>query len=160
MEATLPNPQALRTVLEGLLGRAVTFMRAAPLPEPAAGHAIMAGAYRTADGQLAAVGLTDVPGAAYLGAALVLIPVGTATESATTGELTDDMKENLREVFNVAAQVFNEGGHQHVVLREVVALPGAEVAPDVTALVSAARVRMDFKITVKEYGEGRLTFLV
>ena len=65
------------------------------------------------------------------------------------------MLENLHEVFNVGASIFNRPGGPHVKLHNVHE-PGEALPGDVRGWLAQPGARLDVAIEVPRYGEGRL----
>ena len=95
--------------------------------------------YGTPGGATWVYWIVDLPAAAGLGAALSLIPAGTAQAAAKEGKFTEALLDNFREVMNVGASMLQpEEGR--VSLQAVLVPPqptAAELAP--RTLVSPAR---------------------
>jgi hypothetical protein len=146
--------EAIEGLLTCLLGREVkahrqSRPRQAPLNSPTSGI------YRDDSGQSRAVFSCDIGLAASAAAALTLIPPGVASEAIAAKVLTDMLRENLGEILNVCAQLLNEIYEYHVVLREV--CTGHRLPPD--AVDESNRHGLDFDVTVRGYGGGRLLVL-
>ncbi|NHA00575.1 hypothetical protein G5V59_12575 [Nocardioides sp. W3-2-3] len=56
----------------------------------------------------------DLTFSAHAGAAIGLVPVGGAEAAIEDGKLTDTLAENLYEVLNIAASMFNVVGADHL----------------------------------------------
>ena len=65
--------------------------------------------------------------------------------------------ENLKEILNVCSQLFMESEVSRVNLLSV--LPGSQSAEEVQQLMAAPRQRVDLKVSVEGYGEGKVSFL-
>jgi hypothetical protein len=102
MPAELPPPKAVRDLLEGMLGRDIEVTTGGRVsPKDCGALAI----YATDRHRTTAVVTIDLPLAAYIGAAVGLIPVGGAEVALEDGALTPMLLENLTEVLNVFASV-------------------------------------------------------
>ena len=112
-------------------------------------------AYRLEGTPVLGVCACDADLGAYLGALLSLIPLGPAKEAATAGSYPEALANNLREVFNVLAVMFEPVNGRHLRLAEIIPL-GAAVAPDVMAALQTAPLRLDLSVDVPGYGAGRL----
>lgn len=149
-----PSPDALSHVLRDLFGRQVTLKTGgaiAPL------KVALAAVYQDAEGKPLAVGLTDVACAAYSGAALAMIPKGVADDSVKRAKLEDNLLENFHEVVNILASTLNTSG-SHVRLAALVA--PKDLSADAQAIVKKPRARVDFDLTIADFGAGKLSFLV
>jgi hypothetical protein len=149
----LPVRASLRDLMSDLLGRPVTIAPGEPQSLDEAQPA-MAAVYRRDDGTVAAVGISARRLAISSGAAIGMMP-----ESEIAGsDLDGDVLEFFNEVVNVLAKLLNSPTTPHVVLREVVPVPGL-VDPDVAALVTNPTQRLDYQVTVEGYGGGTLTLV-
>lgn len=153
---TLPDPKAVKTLLEGMLGRDVDVAIGNPVP-PADAAAL--GVFHTDFGQLAAVVLTDLPLAAYVGTSIALIPAGGAEACIEDGALSPNVFDNVSELLNVFASVLNEHCDEH--LRLVGSSPGLVGAPaDAAQLAAHPANRLDLTVTVSRYGTGRFSVVL
>ncbi|MFC7879487.1 hypothetical protein [Isoptericola sp. NPDC057391] len=155
----LPPLKEIRDLLTGLVGRGCTAERAAaPLSPDAPG--IVAATYVSGRAQVEAVVGVDLALGAALGAAIGLMPPGPAQGAAADGALSDVLLENLVEVLNVLASLFNAEGATHLRLAEVFdsarrPLPGAPVA-----FLRGGGRRLDAVVDVAGYGGGTLTVVL
>jgi hypothetical protein len=153
----LPEPDDVRNVLHGLLGRDITVTRetAASIPLEAK---YVVGLYEREDAKVGGLVVADLELAAYAGAALSLLPIGVAKESIADGVIEDSLLENFREVLNVGVQWFTAKGNPRVVLAEVYP-PGAPLPDDVKLVMAAPNDRLDVDAEVAGYGKGRIRLL-
>ena len=149
-----PMPDASRVhatlgvLFEGLGVRAASRRRG----PPAQGSWI--GLYAADSGAPVAACLADPAFAAHASAALSMLPPALARAAADTGELTDLMVGNLREVLHICARLLACEESPHLRLAELYragALPAA-----VSALLGGSARRIDFELTVPKYGPGTL----
>lgn len=155
----LPKAQAVREMLESLVGREVEIRTGGPMVDPAGpGGAIVAEFVSDAMALHALVAL-DVPAAAHLSAALALLPAGVSAESAHSGELTDLLFEATHEVCHIISALFNADGAPHLRLGTVHP-PQSPLPKDVSSWVMAYVARLDLEIAVAGYGEGTVSILV
>lgn len=108
---------------------------------------------------LGAVCVIDLPLAAWIGAAIGLLPPGIAKESVDEKSLTSGLLENVGEVMSVLASVFNATGGSHVRRGDVHA-PGSLPPAAVSQLARAAGGRCDFTVEVAGYGKGSFSLVV
>ena len=156
-DTPLPTAKDVRELVEMLVGREVTVETGGAMVDPAA--RALVGVYVDRGMRLVAVVLLDVPLAAYVGAALGLVPARLAAEAAELGELPPALAENAGEVLNVTASLFNAEGAPHVRLDRVYQ-PGEPVPGDVAPWVLAYVRRTDLTMSVAGYGEGAFSLLV
>jgi len=133
-------------------------MQRTTLDSESAPDAVVA-VYATDAGAPGALIITDVAGAATLGAALTSMPQAIVESVRRSGVLDDPtLIENLGEVANVLSQNFNTADTPHLRYREVVALDAVDA--EVRALLEAPAARRDVLVTVEGYGGGRISFVV
>lgn len=155
----LPPLKEIRDLVAGLVGRGCTAERAGgPLTPETPG--VVAATYVSGRAQVEAVVAVDLPLGAALGAAIGLMPAGLAQDAAGEGALSDVLLENLVEVLNVLASLFNAEGATHLRLAEVFdsarrPLPGAPVA-----FLRGGGRRLDAEVDVAGYGRGALTVVL
>lgn len=155
----LPSALAVRELLEGLLGRTVDGRTGTDPVNPAAGDGAVVGVYVDDALQMRALVVVDVPLACYAGAALALVPARRAQAGAEAGVVEDDIFENVSEVLNVAASLFNADGAPHLRLYQVHA-PLEALPHDVGQYVLAYVPRLDMELEVAGYGSGLCSILV
>ncbi|MCA5895148.1 hypothetical protein LEP48_17595 [Isoptericola sp. NEAU-Y5] len=155
----LPQLKEIRDLFAGLVGRDCTTERAGALMTPET-RGIVAATYVSHRAQVEAVVAVDLSLGAYLGAAIGLMPPGPAKDAVADGSLSDVLLENLSEVLNVTASLFNADDAPHLKLEDVVdshrgALPGLPVS----FLRSTGR-RLDATVQIAGYGGGALTVVL
>lgn len=91
--------------------------------------------------------------AAYLGSALTLVPLETAKASADSGEFSELMVGNVREVMNILSRILMEGSSPHLRFAEY-RKSAAELTGDEQAVVQNIAARLDMKIEIPSYGAG------
>ncbi|MDO9380438.1 MAG: response regulator [Nocardioidaceae bacterium] len=156
--ARVPRPHAVRTLLEGLLGRDVALsdgVPVAPGPDPGARVAL----YVDDTNRPSATAAGDLAFCAYVAAALGLVPAGGARDVVRDGGLTPFLDEVLPEVLNVLGSLFNVPDAPHVRLVQVYDDPSS-VPPEVLRALGTPGLRSDHTVDVAGYGSGRLTLAV
>lgn len=159
MTTPLPTAKAVKDLLEAILGRDVDVTTGAEAVDPAQAPGAVVGVYTQDSLALAAVVILDLPLAAYVGAALALIPRGGAEAAVEDGVLPDSLLENTAEILNVTTSLFNVDGAPHHRLYATYA-PGATLPADVAQWVLAYIPRLDLTVEVQGYGPGRLSVLL
>jgi hypothetical protein len=154
----LPAPKEIRDLLAELLDRPITLSPSTPLA-PTAKNPCTIGVY--VDDLLRVTSLVafDLARSARAGAAIGLVPVGGADAAIEEGLLTDTLRENVYEVLNIAASLFNVEGATHVRLYDV-HHAGLPVPPDVLARSLTLGRREDLAVDVPGYGPGRLSVVL
>ncbi|MCZ2823097.1 MULTISPECIES: hypothetical protein [unclassified Modestobacter] len=153
--ALLPNPKAVRDLLEGLFGKDVTVAPGDPVSlndKPAVA------VYVDPTMATTALCLVDIRLAAWLAGALALLPKGGLEDAIDEGELSEMHLEVVYEVVNVAAALFNGGGVNHSKLHKVHA-PGEPIPGDIAGLAAAFN-RIDLKVDVAGYGSGNMSIVM
>ncbi|MTV27367.1 hypothetical protein FTX61_18390 [Nitriliruptoraceae bacterium ZYF776] len=154
----VPARASYRDLLRDLLGRAVT-VRPGPAQQLTEDAPSYLACYRFDDGEVAAVAVADLSLGTAAGGAIGMMPPAEArAEVAEAGKLDGDILEFFQEVVNVAAKLLNSPSTPHVVLREVLTVPG-EVPEDLAEVVLQPRVREDWRVDVDGYGDGAVTLL-
>ncbi|MGO4258761.1 hypothetical protein [Marmoricola sp. RAF53] len=154
----LPVTKEVRDLLTELLDRPVQLSPSTPLaPTPKTPCTV--GVYVDDLLQVTALIATDLPLSAYAGAAIGLVPVGGAELAIEEGVLNDTLRENLYEVLNIAASLFNADGATHVRLYDVHHV-GNPLPPDVMARALTLGRREDMTVEVGGYGTGRLSIVL
>jgi len=157
MLVTLPSAELISRNFSDLLGRTfVAKPSAAPLvPKPGEKWAV---ARYGRPGEVPWVyWLVDLTAAAGMGAALSLIPAGTAQAAAKDGKFGEALLENFREVMNVGASMIRptEG---RVVLQDVL-MPPQPSAADLAKWLAGTKIRRDVATTLQGYEGGRMMIL-
>jgi len=154
----LPSTKEIRDLFSGLLGRDVTLTTCAPLaPSKTSPRSV---AVYVDDRQgLRAVIACDLDFSARAAAAIALVPGPTADAVIETNGLDDTLAENLYEVLNVAASLFNAPGAVHVRLIELHAA-GRPVPPQVESRMLTLGRREDLEVTIPGYGTGRFSVVI
>lgn len=149
---------AVRDLLTDLMGRSVT-AKLAQKPIHAVPGTRTVAVYLRATGAVGAVGISDIAGATYLGAALSLVPPGVAAQAHKKGVLDDALLENYGEIVNVAASLFNVSGGPHVKLSRVYVVPPTSLPPEIASVLPRT-TRLDLDVTVPGYGAGKFSLVV
>lgn len=158
-QTPLPSAKDVRELIEGLVGRDVDVTTGGDMIDPTAGDGALVGVYVDRRLTLTALVLLDVPLAAYVGAALGLVPAAQAAAAAEAGDLSDNLVENAGEVLNVMASLFNAEDAPHVRL-DTIYRPLQPLPADVATWVLAYVRRTDLDMEIAGYGKGRFSLLV
>jgi len=154
----LPNEKDVRDALSGLLFRDCGIAPGEPVV-PAPGAPVSIGVYVDDRLATAAVIVMDLALSAHAGAAIGLIPPGGAEAAIEDKELSPTVKENLDEVLNVLASLFNAQGEPHVKLYTTYTL-GDTPPVDISAALRAFGRRLDVLVDVAGYGRGALSVVL
>jgi hypothetical protein len=153
----LPASFQVRTLLDELFGRPVEVSPGAPWA-PLNGEPGTFALYVDDSHVVRALGVCDLRFSAYAGAAIGLMPPATAETAVAERKLDQMTQENLYEVLNICAALYNVEGAAHVRLYQV-AHVGTDVAPQVQALSAVLGRRLDLRVAIGGYGAGRLSFV-
>lgn len=153
-----PTPLAVRSLMSDLLGRAVE-VNLLTKRQLASGAAAAVAVYIGETGALAGVVATDVVLGASLGAGLALLPPRLVGECDAAGELTDDVMENLAEVFNVMTPSLNAEGRPRVTL-DMVYRKGDPLPAPVARMLDGQIGQVPLSVNVPGYGSGNLAIVV
>lgn len=157
-QSGLPPTMAVRDMLLDMLGRDVTVAPSEPWAPTL--RDLGAVAVYVDDGcRLRALITCNLELSVALSASIALIPAKMAANSVENGRLTQDMAENLNEVLNILAVLFNRPNTPHVRLYAL-HLPGEPPPADLSAHLRALGKREDLHIDVAGYGGGRLSLVI
>jgi hypothetical protein len=146
-------PPGVCALLSELLGRSVTSKNIPPYPASSVARRMVA-VFEADDQSVVSVCVCDLAFAAYLGAALAMIPAGAAKESLAAGKCEAALIENFAEILNIGRQWFQKQGHH--ILPPQLYLAGQPIPPNVAAILSGAKSRVDAEVTIPGYGSGQL----
>ena len=158
MSSYLPVPKEIRDLLTDLLGREVALSPSAPLA-PTPKNPCTVGVYVDDSLQVTALVSFDLALSAHAGAAIGLVPVAGAQAAIEEGVLSDALQENVYEVLNIAASLFNTEGATHLRLYDV-HHAGNPVPPDILAKALTLGRREDLSADVTGYGAGKLSVVI
>lgn len=158
MPVHLPQPKQLRDLLTELLDREVTLTPAGPFaPGPSAPTSVAL--YVDDSLRVAAVVAADLAFSAHAASAIGLVPPAGAQACIDDGKLSDVLAENLYEVLNVAASVFNVPGADHLRLHALHPA-GPPLDPQVRMHTLTLGRREDLAVDIAGYGAGLLSVIL
>jgi two-component system chemotaxis response regulator CheY len=108
-------------------------------------------------GALRYAAFCELPLAAALGAALGLRPAATVAEMIRTRTVSEPLRPDVREVFNVLSRTYNDCGSVHVRLSDISFPPTPSLAP--ARKLETKSTRLDYAVQLQNYGTGKLTFV-
>ncbi len=158
MSSYLPVPKEIRDLLTDLLGRDVALSPSTPLA-PTPKNPCTVGVYVDDSLQVTALVSFDLALSAHAGAAIGLVPVAGAQAAVEEGTLSDALRDNVYEVLNIAASLFNTEGATHLRLYDV-HHAGAPIPPDILAKALTLGRREDLAAEVTGYGAGKLSVVI
>ena len=153
----IPLPDA--TQVRELLGMLFDGMmvKAGGKTDVSPGSKAYVGVYVSDNGTTVALCACDLALAASSSAALSMLPPGVAKEAAKSGELTDVMLANLREVMNICTRLVLREDTPHVRLET--RCQAGKLPASAAALAAGPKARADFEITLAKYGSGKFAVL-
>jgi len=152
----LPSRHAVRSVIEGLVGRDVQLNDCDLIPGKPSN---LVAAYVTDNMQVTVAIVVDIECAARLGGALGMLPKAGVEEAILELDMSGLLRDNCYEVLNVLAAVFNVENAPHVRLYGLYG-PLGGVPGDVLALTQVIGSRMDLRLDIAGYGEGHLAIVI
>ncbi len=160
MSTELPASKEVRDLLVGVVGRDIDFTVDSTALTPDSPGGVIVGEYvNDAMGSLALIAL-DLPLAAYLGAALALVPPGGAEASIEDGFLSDSLLDNAYEVLNIAASLFNKEGRPHLAIGPLYDTARAFLPQEIHSWLIGSVPRLDAVVNVAGYGQGQIGILI
>ncbi len=158
MATYLPAPKEIRDLLTELLDRDVQISPNPPLA-PTPNNPCTIGVYVDDMLQVTAIAAFDLALSAHAGAAIGLVPPAGAQDAVDAGALNDTLRENVYEVLNIAASLFNADGATHVRLYDV-HHAGNPLPGDIMVKALTLGRREDLAVEVAGYGAGKLAVVL
>jgi hypothetical protein len=151
MPPTVDPKVSLQNVLRGLFDRPVQLTPTQKF-EPTFSKSAVIAAYTDSNEQVVGLMLCSISAAAYLGAALSLLPKPVAEDAIKKNALDEALLENFKEVANICTSLFAEqlGGRAHMqaVINKATTIPANYKA------FTTSPHRVDVSIEVPNYGPG------
>jgi uncharacterized membrane protein YccC len=144
------SPESLTALLGTTLGRTV---KATPVSKREPKNSDFVAVYAH-DRRTRAAFFCDLALAAYASDALQVFPQDRATENIANGDLEEDLRENLHEIFNICTQVINAVSPVHVSLAHVCQYH--EAPQWLQECLGTAETRMNVEVEIHGYGRGRI----
>ena len=151
----LPSRHAVRSLLEGLVGRDIEISDGDPVASKATN---VIGVYVTDKLAVSALAVVNLEAAARLGGSLGMLPKAGVDDAIAERDLFGALKDNCYEIINVLSAVFNVPEAPHVRLYEMYG-PNGVVPGDVAALAASLGNRMDVRLRISGYGDGLLSLV-
>ncbi len=152
----VPTAFEIRELFEGMLGRGVEWGDAKRV-DPLDGAACAT--YVDDFGNIKAIALADIPLIARGGSAIALLPQNGAEQAVSSGLVSPPQFDNLSEILNVAASLFNKKDTVHLKLQDTFA-PRETLPGDVNDLALQQGGRIDGTLSIQGYGDGRISVVV
>lgn len=154
--ATLPDDKALAKIFTSTMRREVD----AKVTKAVADNELIAGGhYVNGNKQVVAGCFADKALVCYSGAAFSLVPADAARDALKEKELDEILQENFEEVLNICSRLFDAASDARVTLttKEFSSNDRSDVSKN---LLSKPSKRVDFELTIKDYGKGRVTLVL
>ncbi len=152
----VPTAFEVRELFEGMLGRDIEWADAKKV-DPLDGAACAT--YVDDFGNVKAIALADIPLIARAGSAIALMPQNGAESAIASGLVSPPQFDNMAEILNVAASLFNKKDTTHLKLRETFA-PRETLPGEVNDLALQEGSRLDGSVAILGYGDGRISVVV
>jgi hypothetical protein len=150
--ASLPTAKEVGDALTTMLRRQV---KATPTQAKPASIK-MAGLYGSgSDRSAVAMCMSDLPFAAFSGAAFSMIPPDAAKDCIKANELDEFMQDNFGEVLNVLSRLFGEHDNKRIFLVNKFFPPNA-LPVDASQSLTTGVKKLDLEIEIDGYGKGVL----
>jgi hypothetical protein len=154
----LPSNKKVKDLIEGMLGRPVTLEPADELLSPVDTVGGLIATYCDDSSHVRGMLGWSSGAGAIVGCALGLIAAPMAQEMAVERSLPADIVDNLAEASNIMAALFDLPGNPHVRMGERY-YPSATTPPELAALMYLNPERLDWELTVKGYGTGKVSLV-
>jgi hypothetical protein len=153
----LPPLPTVETFLSDLLGRQVAVSTERSF-EPGPSTPVSVAAFKTSEGELTAICIFDLNMANFAGASFSMIPAGMAKNHVKSKQVPENIQENLDEIFNISARLFDSPDIPEVHFSGAYPLKTSLPAELVNGF-KKTRKRIDMKVEIKGYGAGRMSLL-
>lgn len=154
----LPPNKDIKDLLESMLGRDVSLEPSKTTLSSSDTVGSLIATYCDDDSKNRAVLGWSIEAGAHVGASIGLIPAPLAKEMAAENFLRLDIADNLAEVSNVMAALFDLPGNPHVRMKDRYC-PAATAPPELSSFLYSNPDRVDFDITIKGYGSGKFALV-
>ncbi|MED5371972.1 MAG: hypothetical protein VX899_13220 [Myxococcota bacterium] len=157
MDMHFPDQKQVDDLFTMLLGKRCKIGPAKPQGKRP-GDAAALGVYVDDEGNVVGAIICDITLAGSAGTALSMLPPKLAADCVKTKKIPPNVAENLYEVLNVGASLYNGARALHVKLREVVLEP--ERPPkEIKAILRKPSKRLDLSVQVAGYDPGSIHLL-
>ncbi|MDJ0763170.1 MAG: hypothetical protein QNJ97_09305 [Myxococcota bacterium] len=153
----LPEPNEVAELFTGLLGEPVTTVPADATIRIE--DIFVACDYITDNDEVDVVAVMNLEFASRMGSAIAMIPSPTAEAKIREQQLNDETKENIQEVFNICASLFNKEDTAHHKFRRIYLSQEEDLPPDIQAIIDNPIGRLDLDVDIPGYGTGKVSYL-
>jgi hypothetical protein len=150
-----PKPREVAELFTNLVGEEVTakLIESAPMPE---NEFAAIGNFVTDDDRLIVLCAMDIKLSNWAAAALAMIPKDVAQMDIEGAKLSDEAKDNVQEILNISASIFNKRGMPHLRFDKLLLTMDEPPPDEYKALSSSPAERVDFLVDIPGYGEGTM----
>lgn len=154
----IPDPETVASVMGDLIGKEISVAEGDSFHLGPDSPFIVV-LFRDDEGFPGPVMIFDMALSIYTGAALSVLPPEEAAAAVGKNEFTEAMYDNFKEVVNiVGGTLFNGSDSPHLVLREIWVTP-RKLPSELKAVFTEPSDRLDAKVNVEDYGDGKLMLL-
>ncbi len=153
-KVTLPELEKIAELLSDIIAKDVQVSQATTAP---AGEGKVTAVYRDDQGQPLSCCICELPLAAFLGAALVRMPAAAAKDAIAAGTLPENLRDNLFEVLNIAAQLFRPRAARHRVSLSALHLAAEPLGGELSSALASPASRVDVEVSIPGYEAGKMT---
>jgi hypothetical protein len=118
------------------------------------------GNFVTDDNHTVAICALDIKLANWSAAALAMIPKDVAKMDIDNVRLSDESRDNVQEILNISASVFNKPGMPHLRFGKLVIAMDNGLPSEYDAIIGSPTERRDFTVKIPNYGEGIMSCLL
>jgi hypothetical protein len=154
-----PKAQDIGELFTNLVGDQVT-------AEPVKGSLLdrdafaVVGNFVTDDNRTVALCALDIHLANWAPAALAMIPKDVVKMDIDNRRLSDESRDNVQEILNIASSVFNKPGMPHLRFGRLVITMDGDPPAEFNAIIEAPTERRDFTVKIPGYGDGIMACLL
>lgn len=153
-KVALPDLERVAELLSDTLSKKV---QVAQIGSETTGPDTVTALYSDDEGEPAAACVCEPAVAVCLGAALVRMPAAPALEAVARNDISDNLRDNLSEVLNIAAQLFRPRAARHRIALKSIYLPGQALAEAHADALARQSNRLDLEVDVPGYTKGKMT---
>lgn len=153
-----PKAREIADLFTNLVGEAVTVdkLQGDPLDEDSFAAI---GSFVTDDEKIIVLCAMDIKLANWSAAALAMIPKDVARVDIDNWKLSAELRDNVQEILNIAASIFNKPGMPHLRFDKLVVTMDGDPPAEYRPVLSNPSERVDFTVKIPGYGEGTMACL-
>ncbi len=156
--SSLPKPNEVSELISSLLGDEVPVSKTEGELLTLEDFSVVGDYILSESSQSVSVCALDLRLVNWLGSAIAMIPATAAKEDIGNKRISDEVKENIQEILNIAAAVFNKSDQAHHKFQTLFHPAEGELPDPVKKIIDQPAKRVDFDVDVPGYGSGKLSF--